>query len=121
MARRHAARSVTTTDVQDGTTGGEVTKNENAATAGTARAREVFETAVTAAPYCLELWEAFVGDVMEGSAGGKEKGIGDVDDIRRCRGSPRRFLSHESGTDFYMAQNITLLANQVGCQEGWIR
>lgn len=77
MVRRHAARSVTTTDGMTG--GGEMAENENAATAGTARARKVFETAVTAAPFCLELWEAFVGDAMEG-------GKGDVGDIRRYIG-----------------------------------
>ncbi|CAN0151198.1 unnamed protein product [Ectocarpus fasciculatus] len=43
------------------------------------RAREVYERAVAAAPFCLELWEAFVGDVMVmvmGEGGGVGEGVG---------------------------------------------
>lgn len=52
--------------------------------AGARRAREVFERAVLAAPFCLELWEAFAGDAVdeatrgEGGEGGDGKGDGDV-------------------------------------------
>ncbi|CBN75000.1 conserved unknown protein [Ectocarpus siliculosus] len=41
------------------------------------RAHGVYERAVSAAPFCLELWEAFVGDVMgEGGGVGEEIGVG---------------------------------------------
>lgn len=38
----------------------------------TARVTDIFERAVTAAPFCLEIWEAFVSHVLEGS-GNDEK------------------------------------------------
>lgn len=61
------------------------------------RAREVFERAVLAAPFCLELWEAFAGEAVDeavrgggGEGGGSGKGGdgvrhgGKVEDARRC-------------------------------------
>lgn len=59
------------------------------------RAREVFERAVLAAPFCLELWEAFAGEAVavatRGEGGGVGKGDGDggarggkVEGARRC-------------------------------------
>lgn len=64
--------------------------------------REVFERAVSAAPFCLELWEAFAGEVVEeasrgeggggvvaGKGGGrgggdKRRGSKKIEDARRC-------------------------------------
>ena len=46
------------------------------------RARQVLERAVSAAPFCLEIWEALVRDVMAG-IGGEGSGV-TVEDARRC-------------------------------------
>ena len=54
------------------------------ATNGAAQAREIFELAVSAAPYCLDLWEAFVEDTME-EGFRRQRGV-DVEEIRRWEG-----------------------------------
>lgn len=43
----------------------------------------MFERAVLAAPFCLELWEAFADDVVGEVAGGRGGGRAEVEDARR--------------------------------------
>ncbi|CAM9734576.1 unnamed protein product, partial [Ascophyllum nodosum] len=96
LARRHAARSAIAKTQDRDAQGGEdasgpsmgaaaesmeVAAAAARATNGAAQAREIFELAVSAAPYCLDLWEAFVEDTME-EGFRRQRGV-DVEEIRR--------------------------------------
>lgn len=60
---------------------GSAAEGSSASSLGVVSSRDVFEQAVIAAPFCLELWEAFVADVIsEGTGAG---GGNDAEDTRR--------------------------------------
>lgn len=88
LARRHAAHATHPETSQKATNPVSPQSAEDARVKGDvnaahARAREIFERAVSAAPFCLDLWEAFLADVMRGT-GRKEAGDeGRVEGARR--------------------------------------